>query len=67
MGYENILPSSTNPTMPFTCNTIDEHLTCHGVIIWINESRKTLPSLIPVFARKTIVAEDVSTTWVSSL
>lgn len=23
---ENVLPSSTNPTMPFTRNTIDEHL-----------------------------------------
>ena len=30
---ENVLPSSTNPTRPYTCNTIDEHLdmlmVCH--------------------------------------
>lgn len=25
-GLENVLPSSTNPTRPFTSNTIDEHL-----------------------------------------
>jgi urease subunit alpha len=32
-GFANVLPSSTNPTMPFTVNTIDEHLdmmmVCH--------------------------------------
>ena len=32
-GFPNVLPSSTNPTMPFTVNTIDEHLdmlmVCH--------------------------------------
>ena len=32
-GQENILPSSTNPTRPYTINTIDEHLdmlmVCH--------------------------------------
>lgn len=25
-GVKNVLPSSTNPTRPFTCNTVDEHL-----------------------------------------
>jgi urease alpha subunit len=25
-GYPNVLPSSTNPTRPYTMNTIDEHL-----------------------------------------
>lgn len=25
-GVKNVLPSSTNPTRPFTLNTIDEHL-----------------------------------------
>jgi urease alpha subunit len=25
-GVKNVLPSSTNPTRPFTSNTIDEHL-----------------------------------------
>ncbi len=26
ISFSNILPSSTSPTMPYTCNTIDEHL-----------------------------------------
>lgn len=25
-GIKNVLPSSTNPTRPFTVNTVDEHL-----------------------------------------
>jgi urease alpha subunit len=25
-GVKNVLPSSTNPTRPFTANTVDEHL-----------------------------------------
>lgn len=33
VGYPNVLPSSTNPTMPYTANTLDEHLdmlmVCH--------------------------------------
>ena len=33
VGYDNVLPSSTNPTRPFTVNTLDEHLdmlmVCH--------------------------------------
>lgn len=32
-GYENVIPSSTNPTRPLTVNTMDEHLdmlmVCH--------------------------------------
>ena len=32
-GLKNVIPSSTNPTMPYTINTIDEHLdmlmVCH--------------------------------------
>src|SRR6202042_2730666 len=32
-GEKNVLPSSTNPTMPYTVNTVDEHLdmlmVCH--------------------------------------
>ncbi len=27
-AHPNILPSSTNPTLPYTVNTIDEHWTC---------------------------------------
>jgi len=31
-GFANVLPSSTNPTRPFTVNTIDEHLRhAHGL------------------------------------
>ncbi|MFG0221358.1 amidohydrolase family protein, partial [Streptococcus suis] len=33
VGYPNVLPSSTNPTMPYTVNTLEEHLdmlmVCH--------------------------------------
>ncbi len=32
-AFQNVLPSSTNPTMPYTANTLDEHLdmlmVCH--------------------------------------
>lgn len=35
-AFPNVLPSSTNPTMPFTGNTIDEHLdmlmVCHHLV-----------------------------------
>jgi len=27
-GLANVLPSSTNPTRPYTVNTLDEHLIC---------------------------------------
>src|SRR5437660_12314023 len=38
-GLTNVLPPSTNPTRPFTKNTIDEHLdmlvVCHHLAPWI--------------------------------
>ena len=42
-GEPNVLPSSTNPTRPFTVNTIDEHLdmlmVCHHLDSKIPEGR----------------------------
>ena len=32
-GQDNVLPSSTNPTRPFTRNTLDEHLDVRHIII----------------------------------
>jgi urease subunit alpha len=40
-GEANVLPSSTNPTRPFTTNTIDEHLDMLIVITSIRASRRT--------------------------
>jgi urease subunit alpha len=57
---ENILPSSTNPTMPFTVNTIDEHLdmmmVCHHLDAKIPEDVAFADSRI---RPETIAAEDV--------
>ncbi len=59
-AYENILPSSTNPTMPFTVNTIDEHLdmlmVCHHLDSNIPEDVAFADSRI---RPETIAAEDV--------
>ncbi len=59
-GMPNILPSSTNPTMPFTVNTIDEHLdmlmVCHHLDPAIAEDIAFAESRI---RRETIAAEDV--------
>lgn len=59
-GYENILPSSTNPTMPFTKNTLDEHLdmlmVCHHLDPRIPEDVAFADSRI---RPETIAAEDV--------
>lgn len=56
----NILPSSTNPTMPFTINTIDEHLdmlmVCHHLDKRIPEDVAFADSRI---RPETIAAEDV--------
>ena len=58
--YENVLPSSTNPTMPFTKNTIDEHLdmlmVCHHLDNKIPEDVAFADSRI---RPETIAAEDV--------
>ena len=59
-GMPNVLPASTNPTMPFTTNTIDEHLdmlmVCHHLDAAIAEDVAFAESRI---RRETIAAEDV--------
>lgn len=59
-GYANVLPSSTNPTRPFTVNTIDEHLdmlmVCHHLDPAIAEDIAFAESRI---RRETIAAEDI--------
>ncbi|MDP6453908.1 MAG: urease subunit alpha, partial [SAR202 cluster bacterium] len=59
-GLPNVLPSSTNPTRPFTVNTIDEHLdmlmVCHHLDPRIPEDIAFAESRI---RRETIAAEDI--------
>jgi urease subunit alpha len=59
-GLPNVLPSSTNPTMPYTVNTIDEHLdmlmVCHHLDASIAEDLAFAESRI---RRETIAAEDI--------
>ncbi|WP_417727827.1 urease subunit alpha [Roseovarius sp.] len=60
VGYEHILPSSTNPTMPYTVNTIEEHL---DMLMVCHHLDKTIPEDV-AFAesrirRETIAAEDI--------
>src|SRR5690606_21434383 len=59
-GMPNVLPASTNPTMPFTSNTIDEHLdmlmVCHHLDSAIAEDLAFAESRI---RRETIAAEDI--------
>jgi urease subunit alpha len=60
VGEANFLPSSTNPTMPYTVNTVDEHLdmlmVCHHLDSSIAEDLAFAESRI---RRETIAAEDV--------
>jgi urease subunit alpha len=59
-GESNVLPSSTNPTRPFTVNTLDEHLdmlmVCHHLDPAIAEDLAFAESRI---RRETIAAEDI--------
>lgn len=59
-SHPNVLPSSTNPTRPFTVNTIDEHLdmlmVCHHLDPAIAEDIAFAESRI---RRETIAAEDI--------
>ena len=59
-GEANVLPSSTNPTRPYTVNTIDEHLdmlmVCHHLSPAIPEDVAFAESRI---RRETIAAEDI--------
>lgn len=60
VGEENFLPSSTNPTMPYTVNTLDEHvdmlMVCHHLDAGIAEDLAFAESRI---RKETIAAEDV--------
>ncbi|MEB3767770.1 urease subunit alpha [Acinetobacter sp. MD2] len=60
IGQANVLPSSTNPTRPYTVNTIDEHLdmlmVCHHLDPAISEDVAFAESRI---RRETIAAEDI--------
>ncbi|MBW4574817.1 MAG: urease subunit alpha [Aphanothece sp. CMT-3BRIN-NPC111] len=59
-GETNVLPSSTNPTRPYTVNTLDEHLdmlmVCHHLDAGIPEDVAFAESRI---RRETIAAEDI--------
>ncbi|MFZ9738498.1 MAG: urease subunit alpha [Prochlorotrichaceae cyanobacterium] len=59
-GLANVLPSSTNPTRPYTLNTLDEHLdmlmVCHHLSPSIPEDVAFAESRI---RRETIAAEDI--------
>jgi urease subunit alpha len=59
-GQPNVLPSSTNPTRPYTVNTVDEHLdmlmVCHHLDPAIAEDLAFAESRI---RRETIAAEDI--------
>ncbi|MFM8865869.1 MAG: urease subunit alpha [Limnohabitans sp.] len=60
VGQANFLPSSTNPTMPFTHNTLDEHvdmlMVCHHLDAGIAEDLAFAESRI---RKETIAAEDI--------
>jgi urease subunit alpha len=60
VGEPNFLPSSTNPTMPYTVNTLDEHvdmlMVCHHLDASIPEDLAFAESRI---RRETIAAEDI--------
>ncbi|MBS7541603.1 urease subunit alpha [Ancylobacter oerskovii] len=60
VGLPNVLPSSTNPTRPFTVNTLDEHLdmlmVCHHLDPEIAEDLAFAESRI---RKETIAAEDI--------
>jgi urease subunit alpha len=60
VGQHNVLPSSTNPTRPYTANTLDEHLdmlmVCHHLDAAIAEDIAFAESRI---RRETIAAEDI--------
>ncbi len=60
VGQSNVLPSSTNPTRPYTVNTLDEHLdmlmVCHHLDAAITEDIAFAESRI---RRETIAAEDI--------
>jgi urease subunit alpha len=60
VGHPNVIPSSTNPTMPYTANTLEEHLdmlmVCHHLDRSIPEDVAFAESRI---RKETIAAEDI--------
>ncbi|MEG3059464.1 MAG: urease subunit alpha, partial [Comamonas sp.] len=60
VGLQNVLPSSTNPTRPYTINTLDEHvdmlMVCHHLDPSIAEDLAFAESRI---RKETIAAEDI--------
>mgnify|MGYP001627755914 FL=1 len=59
-GYNNILPASTNPTLPFTVNTVDEHLDMVMVAHNLNPSiPEDLAFADSRIRAETIAAEDI--------
>ena len=60
VSSQNVIPSSTNPTMPYTRNTLDEHvdmlMVCHHLDAGIAEDLAFAESRI---RRETIAAEDI--------
>ena len=63
-GMSHVLPSSTNPTRPYTINTVDEHLdmlmVCHHLSPAIPEDVAFADSRI---RKETIAAEDIMHDW----
>jgi len=63
-GYPNVLPSSTNPTRPYTVNTLQEHLdmliVCHHLSADVPEDLAFAESRI---RPQTIAAEDILHDW----
>ena len=59
-GHQNVLPSSTNPTNPYTVNTLEEHLdmlmTCHVLFPWVPEDVAFADSRVRA---ETVAGEDV--------
>ncbi|WP_202983660.1 urease subunit alpha [Blattabacterium cuenoti] len=56
ISHPNILPSSTSPTMPYTCNTIDEHL---DMLMICHHLDSNIPEDI-AFAKSRIRSETIS-------
>ena len=55
-GYKNVLPASTNPTLPYTVNTIDEHL---DMVMVAHNLNPSVPEDI-AFADSRIRAESIA-------
>ena len=67
-GLDHVIPSSTNPTRPYTVNTIWKSIsTCSwSAIIWIRRSRKTSPLPKAGSARKRSLPKTSFTIWARS-